>query len=154
MEFVRVGEENLADAGYIHAESWKESHRSFCTAEFVRLHTPEAQAKYLGMELAAGKQIWMLVDGSPVGIVSVWGSLIENLYVLPREQNKGYGTALLEYAAGRCTGTPTLWVLNINEGARRLYGRNGFRETGRSKRLNGQLSEVELARRETRESRG
>lgn len=146
MEFVEVSEANIADAGYIHAESWKDSHRDFCTAEFVRLHTPEAQAKYLRMELAAGKQVWMLLAPRPVGIVSVQGSLIENLYVLPGEQNRGYGTALLEYAASRCTGAPTLWVLNINEGACRLYRRSGFQETGRRKRLNAQLSEIELAR--------
>ena len=34
----------------------------------------------------------MLVKHKPVGIVSVTGSLIEDLYIRPDEQNKGYGT--------------------------------------------------------------
>ena len=146
MEFVPVSEANIAQAGYIHAESWTESHRGFCPAEFVRRHTPEAQAEYLRRELAAGKQIWMLLAPRPVGIVSVRGGLIENLYVLPREQNRGYGTALLEYAVRRCEGTPTLWLLNNNHGAYRLYTRKGFRETGNQKQLKGPLSQIELAR--------
>ena len=146
MEFAEVDETNIAQAGYIHAESWKESHREFCPAEFVRRHTPEAQAEYLRRELAAGKQVWMLLAPRPVGIVSVKDSLIENLYVLPREQNRGYGTALLEYAVRHCEGTPTLWLLNINQGAYRLYTRKGFQETGNRRQLNTQLSEIELAR--------
>lgn len=145
MQFVEVSEETVSAAGRIHSESWKESHRGFCSAEFVEQHTPAAQADYLRREMAAGKRIYMLMDEYPVGIVSVQGSLIENLYVLPGEQNRGYGTELLQYAIGCCGGTPTLWTLNINQGAYRLYSRNGFRETGNRKRLNEQLSEIELA---------
>lgn len=145
MCFADVNEENLFAAGYVHSESWKESHKGFCSAEFVARHTPEAQTGYLRRELAAGKRLYMLMDPEPVGIVSVQGGLIENLYVLPREQNKGYGTALLEHAVRRCEGIPTLWILNNNRGAYRFYSRNGFQETGRRKQLNAQLSEIELA---------
>lgn len=40
--------------------------------------------------------------------------LIENLYILPDEQCKGYGTQLLEFAIQQCKGIPTLWILDIN----------------------------------------
>lgn len=132
------------DAARIHSESWKESHRSFCSAEFVEKHTVEAQAAYLRREQDAGKRVFMLVDESPVGIVSVQGNLIENLYVLPSRQNQGYGTLLLRFAARQCSGVPYLWILNNNEGARRLYERNGFKETGRRKQLNEHLYELEM----------
>ncbi|MCI8402728.1 MAG: GNAT family N-acetyltransferase [Lachnospiraceae bacterium] len=145
MPFVKVTEQNIADAGRIHSESWKESHRSFCSAEFVEKHTPAAQADYLRREIAAGKQIYMLILEYPAGIVSVHGALIENLYVLPAEQRKGYGTQLLKFAIRHCAGNPSLWILNNNESAYRLYIRNGFKETGNKKKLNGQLSEMELA---------
>ena len=56
MQFVNVTELNIADAGRIHSESWKESHRSFCSAEFVEKHTPAAQAEYLRREIALEKQ--------------------------------------------------------------------------------------------------
>lgn len=144
MRVVEVTEQNIADAGRIHSESWKESHRSFCSAEFVEKHTPAAQAEYLRREMNAGKTIYMLIDNHPVGIVSVHGSLIENLYILPTEQRKGYGSQLLHYAIQHCSGTPCLWILNNNEGAYWLYSRNGFKETGNKKQLNDALYEMEL----------
>ena len=145
MQLVEVTEQNIADAGRIHSESWKESHRSFCSAEFVEKHTPAAQVEYLRREIDAGKHVYMLIDEHPVGIVSVQGSLIENLYVLPSEQRKGYGSQLLHYAIRQCAGIPRLWILNHNEGAYRLYTKNGFRETGNRKQLNDHLYEMELA---------
>ena len=145
MRFVEVTEQNIAEAGRIHSESWKESHRSFCSGAFVEKHTPATQADFLRRELAAGKHIYMLIDDCPVGIVSVHGDLIENLYVLPSEQRKGYGSQLLHYAIQQCTGIPCLWILNNNEGAYRLYTKNGFKETGNRKQLNDTLYEVELS---------
>ena len=144
MQFVEVTKQNVADAGCIHSESWKESHRSFCSAEFVEKHTPIAQEEYLRREMDAGKSIYMLIDEYPVGIVSVHGDLIENLYVLPSEQRKGYGTRLLEFAIQQCQGTPKLWILNINEGAYRLYTKHGFEEAGNRKQLNDHLYEFEM----------
>ena len=145
MGFVEVTEQNIADAGRIHSESWIESHGYFCSAEFVQKHTPAAQEEYLRREMKAGKSIYMLIDEYPVGIVSVHGSLIENLYVLPSEQRKGYGSQLLDYAIRHCSGTPCLWILNNNEGAYRLYSKNGFKKTGNSKQLKDHLYEMELA---------
>ena len=135
----------FADKGRIHSESWKEPHRSFCAAAFVEKHTPLAQAAYLRREMDAGKRVYMLIDDYPVGIVSVHGSLIENLYVLPSEQRKGYGSQLLDYAIQQCAGTPCLWILNNNVGAYRLYTKNGFKRTGNRKQLNDTLCEMELA---------
>ena len=58
MKITEVDEANIADAGRIHSESWKESHRSFCSAEFVEKHTPAAQADYLHREMNTGKFIY------------------------------------------------------------------------------------------------
>ncbi len=145
MQIVDVTELNIADAGYIHSESWKESHKNFCSAEFVAKHTPEAQTEYLRREMAAGKKFSMLIDEYPVGIVSVHGSLIENLYVLPTEWGKRYGTRLLKYALGLCDNVPTLWVLNTNQRAYDLYLRNDFRETGNRKELKLEMYEIEMS---------
>ena len=38
-----------------------------------------------------------------------------------------------------------LWVLNTNDGARRLYRRFGFAETGKQTRLNDKMYEIEMA---------
>ena len=154
MKIIKVDEASIAEAGRVHSESWKESHRSFCSAEFVEKHTPSVQAEYLLREMNAGKRIYMLIDKYPVGIVSVHGSSIENLYVLPSEQRKGYGSQLLHYAIQRCSGIPCLWILNNNEGAYRLYSMYGFQETGRRKQLNDQLYEIEMERSSLNHERG
>ncbi len=144
---VAVNEQNLADAGRVHAEAWRASHRDFCSAAFVERHTAAAQTDYLRRQLRQGKRIFLLIDCGPVGLVSVYGSLIENLYVLPTLQNRGYGTQLLRFAIGQCRETPTLWLLSNNEGAYRLYSRHGFVKTGQVHRLNESLYEFEMQHR-------
>ena len=86
----------------------------------------------------------MLVDEKPVGIVSVTGSLIEDLYIHPDMQNMGYGTKLLQYAIDQCADTPTLWILENNKRAERLYRRMGFKETGRKNLITHGLDEIEF----------
>lgn len=130
MKILPVDEKNLPQAGCIHSASWRESHRGFCSEGFISCHTPMAQTEYLREEIRKGKQVFLLEDGEPVGIVSVDENRIENLYVLPTAQGKGYGTALLRFAVAQCSGTPTLWVLSGNDKARALYRRCGFSETG------------------------
>ena len=134
----------LMQAAAIHAESWQDSHRAVCSEEFLAQHTPQRQKACLEAAIAGGARLYMLTDGKPVGIVTVRGSCIENLYVLPAEQNKGYGSRLLEFAIGQCSGAPTLWVLNTNRGARRLYERRGFRPTGQIVRRGEDVHEQEF----------
>ena len=144
MTITPVTEENLPLAGAVHSAAWQASHGAFCSPEFVARHTPQAQTDYLRREMAAGKALYMLTDGEAKGIVTVQGSLIENLYVLPSAQRKGYSRELLRFAMERCDGTPTLWVLGNNP-ARALYQRHGFTETGRRKQLNDSLYEIEMS---------
>ena len=99
---VEVTEDNIFEAAKIHSESWKESHKAFCSKEFVEKHNIERQLEYLRNEINNGKDVYMLIDNIPVGIVSVKDSLIENLYILPEEQGKGYGTELLKFAIKNC----------------------------------------------------
>ena len=95
--------------------------------------------------IETGAAVYLLSDnGRGVGTVSVRGNLIGDLYVLPEEQRKGYGTELLRFALERCTGVPTLWVLDHNRHAVRFYERNGFRMTGVSKELSARLAELEM----------
>ena len=145
MMIVPVDEFNIHQAAAVHSVSWQDSHRSFCAADFVALHTPERQREYLLQKLRQGSQIYMLVEDVLVGVVSVTGSLIEDLYILPEHQNRGYGSILLKYAVSRCSGTPTLWILENNVNAKRLYCRMGFRETGNRNNITDGLDEIEFA---------
>ena len=86
----------------------------------------------------------MLVENGPVGIVSVTGSLIEDLYVLPEHRNHGCGALLLQHALRQCEGRPVLWILENNTGAARFYRRAGFTETGRRNNITEGLDEIEF----------
>lgn len=141
---VEVDNNNIVSAAEIHSESWRESHSSFCSSEFVALHTVERQTEYLRKELDDGKRLFMLILDKPVGIVSIKDNMIENLYVLPSEQHKGYGTELLLFAMEKCNGIPSLWVLNNNINAYALYVKMGFRATGNEHKLSETLSEIEM----------
>ena len=142
---VPVDETNLLQAATIHSISWKESHRAFCTPDFIETHTPDRQREYLRNKMNNGTKFYMLIEEKPIGVVSVTKSLIEDLYILPDMQNMGYGTKLLLYAVGQCTDTPTLWILENNINAERLYRRIGFKETGRKNAITNRLDEIEFA---------
>ena len=141
-----VDKTNLFQAAAVHSVSWQESHRSFCAPDFVEAHTPERQREYIRNKMRGGAGFYMLAEEKPIGIVSVTGSLIEDLYVLPDWQNKGYGTKLLQYAIDQCADTPTLWILENNVNAGRLYRRMGFRATGRVHSITNGLDEIEFAK--------
>lgn len=143
MKVVKVDESNIAAAGAVHAESWRASH-GFCAPEFVEAHTAETQANYLLDEILQGKDVYMLLDPDPVGVVSVSGDVIGNLYVLPELWGRGYGSALLKYALRRCQADAKLWVLSSNNRARHLYKHFGFWETGERKSLGSGLEEIEM----------
>ena len=142
---VPVNETNILQAAQIHSVSWQDSHRSFCSPDFVALHTPEHQREYLRGKLNEGSAVYLLIKERPVGVVSVTGSLIEDLYILPDAQNQGYGTELLQFAISQCPDAPTLWILENNEGAARLYRRMGFKETGKMNAITNKLAEIEFS---------
>ena len=142
---ISVDESNLLEAALIHSASWQDSHRSFCSPDFIEQHTPERQREYLRGKMNKGSAVYMLVKDRPVGVVSVTGSLIEDLYILPEMQNKGYGTELLQFAIAQCPDVPTLWILENNVNAARLYRRMGFKETGNVNAITDKLAEIEFA---------
>lgn len=142
--FQLVTEANIHAAAEIHAESWRESHKSFCSPTFIETHTIETQIDYIRKELSRGKVFYLLYFDSPKGIVSLQENLIENLYVHPSEQRKGYGTQLLHYIEGLCSDNPTLWVLSNNHAAISLYRREGYEFTGNCRELRSDLAELEM----------
>ena len=109
------------------------------------MHTPERQQGYIGNKMKGGSKFYMLIEDEPIGIVSVKDGLIEDLYILPDKQKMGYGTKLLQFAIAQCTDTPTLWILENNANAKRLYHKMGFQETGRIHAITDGLAEIELS---------
>jgi ribosomal protein S18 acetylase RimI-like enzyme len=145
MVIVDVTKENVTSAGEIHSLSWKKSHEAFCSKEFIEKHTAERQTDYLRQKMSKGSNIYMLIDDElPVAIISITGSLIEDLYVRPDCQQKGYGTTLLNSSLSKCCATPMLWILENNSAAQRFYEKNGFLLTGKRKNVTSGLDELEM----------
>ena len=142
---IKVNEENLQTAAEINAESWQKSHSTLYSESFIKQHNAARQKVCLKNSMKDGKRLYMLVKEIPVGIVSIKDNLIEDLYILPAEQHKGYGTELLLFAIKKCSGKPSLWVLDNNEKAQSLYRKYGFHLTGKKHLFSGQLTELEMA---------
>lgn len=92
-----------------------------------RIHT---RAEDIGFCASMIDRGWMTIaerDGDVVGFLARNGSEVNALYVANAAQGSGFGKALLDGAkAGR--EALELWTLQANEGARRFYLREGFRE--------------------------
>jgi GNAT superfamily N-acetyltransferase len=66
----------------------------------------------------------------PVGFIARQGPMVLALYVDPRAQGRGHGSALLTDAKARCPQLE-LWTLQENIPARRFYAAHGFVEVAR-----------------------
>jgi GNAT superfamily N-acetyltransferase len=83
---------------------------------------------FIGPEIMRREEVWVAeAGGEVVGFVTLAGQLLDHMYVHPREQGRGVGTALLGRAKSRRPTRLELWVFQRNEGARRFYERHDFR---------------------------
>ena len=136
-------EEDFRAAGTVLSEAWRASH-SFCGPDFLARHTPEERTEYLKAESQQGKRVFTIENGGKVlGLVSLCGSEIGDLYVLPEAQGLGYGRLLLDFAVRQAPEPTTLWLLENNTAAQRFYEDAGFTFTGRENR-SGKLAEREM----------
>lgn len=105
------------------------------------------------------------VDGAIVGFVTVRATADEHadpkriaemptLYVHPEHWRRGVGRALCDAALAearvRGFGELTLWVVDLNEDARRFYTRYGFAEDGATTVDRGALGEISVSARRYR----
>ena len=95
---------------------------------------PDEAAVPIAARIREHEELWVAEeDGRLLGFLGIEASknlggapVLEKLYVEPAEQNRGVGSALLDKAKELRPGELYLWVFQKNEGARRLYERNGF----------------------------
>ena len=90
------------------------------------LHTDDETRAFFAT-VVAGAEVWVVdADGAVAAFAALGRDELEHLYVHPRLQGRGLGTALLDVAKERRPGGLALWVFQPNEGARRFYERQGF----------------------------
>jgi ribosomal protein S18 acetylase RimI-like enzyme len=132
----------------IHAASWRDAYAHILAPEFLnggieadrltvwsqRLRdSPPSQLVNIACD-STGRALAFICcycDADPV-----WGSLLDNLHVLPQARGQGIGEQLFRAAAGQLAAQNSssglhLWVFEANVDGLRFYKRLGGRVVGR-----------------------
>ena len=96
-----------------------------------RWHEPYMDARELDAEIAAGVEFWGYeADGELIGAMGIQPvrdvDLIRHAYVLPRSQQRGVGSALLDHLRERTDRRILVGTWAAAEWAIRFYERHGF----------------------------
>ena len=123
----KVAKENIIDAAKVYMDSWKESHKDICSAEFIEKHDLNYMINFLSEKIKNGYLVYISYANGPEGIVAINPSDEEIclLYVSPEKQGKGVGTNLLDFALSKCV-SPYITVLDSNKKAIDFYKQRGF----------------------------
>ena len=115
----------------VWAESWKNSHTAFCSAEFLQKHTPAYMEEKLRAHLNAGRQVYAVgLAEKTVGVMILdpWANELNALYLLPDDQGRGVGKAAVQFAVETLEKARPMrvTVLQNNQRAIALYHQFGF----------------------------
>ena len=89
--------------------------------------TPEQDEAFFRERVLPGLETWVAVtDGDVMGFLTLNGSFIERLYVHPKSQATGVGSALLDHAKQCSPHGLELFTHQKNTQARQFYERRGF----------------------------
>ena len=94
------------------------------------IHTEAENISFCGQLIENGL-VWVADDGHVRGFLAREEAYIHALYVARGARGHGIGTRLLAQAQAECSRLE-LYTFVANTGARRFYGRHGFREVERS----------------------
>ncbi|WP_167858403.1 GNAT family N-acetyltransferase [Methylobacterium nonmethylotrophicum] len=126
---------------HLHTASWRSAYRAILDPGFLAGPIEQERLSLWAARLAQAHPhetaIIAEIADEPIGFVCAvgaedarWGTLIDNLHVLPGAKGRGWGTALLGAAAEwSLSAYPNsgiyLWCFEQNEPARRFYERRG-----------------------------
>ena len=89
-------------------------------------HTADQDRWYFRQHVFPACTVWgAFEDAATVGIIAFREDWIDQLYVLPQVQGRGWGTALLDIAKSTFPRLQ-LWTFQRNHLARRFYETRGF----------------------------
>lgn len=91
------------------------------------VHTPEEDLGWVTSVLLPQHAVTVArQDDDVVGVLATSAGWVDQLYVLPENQGRGVGRALLEAAKAGSDGDLQLWTFARNARARAFYERAGF----------------------------
>lgn len=94
-----------------------------------RAHTDDETRKYFARVVANRAQAWWVVRyrGQVTAYMLIGGDQLDDLYVSPAWQGRGFGSALLDMAKTLSPDRLILWTFQRNQKARSFYEARGFR---------------------------
>ncbi len=126
---------------HLHTTSWRSAYQGILSAEYLQGAIEQERLNYWQEKFNRGQPNLTVIvaedDSQAVGFVCIeggkdpqWGSLVDNLHVLPAIKGQGFGIALLKAAARWTTQYyPAqgmhLWCYEQNLPSRRFYERCG-----------------------------
>jgi ribosomal protein S18 acetylase RimI-like enzyme len=82
---------------------------------------------YFRNQVLKKNRVWVVeIDRRPAAFMAMENEFIDQLYIHPRKQRRGIGTALLEFARRKSPDHLWLYTLQSNVNARAFYEKNGF----------------------------
>ena len=143
MSVIRPCGDDESDAILAIVNAAAEAYRGVIPAD--RWHDPYMSRAELDAEIAAGVAFWGYeADAVLVGVMGLQPvgevELIRHAYVLPGQQGRGVGSAMLRHLSERSTRPMLVGTWAAAEWAIRFYERNGFA-------LVGEAEKTELLRR-------
>jgi ribosomal protein S18 acetylase RimI-like enzyme len=138
---------DAATVADLHTASWRSAYRGMLRDEYldgdIATERRQVWAQRLETPVDASYGFIAEAEDAPIGFVfllgrvdATWGTLIDNLHVLPGHKGRGIGRRLLEAAARETqrrfpTDRIYLYVFEKNLAARRFYASVGGREVER-----------------------
>jgi GNAT superfamily N-acetyltransferase len=90
---------------------------------------PEHEVRAWLARRLAEDEVWVAeLRGTVVGYARFTATWLDDLFVLPEAQGEGVGGALLDLVKSLRPDGFSLWVFEVNEGARAFYARHGLVE--------------------------
>ena len=120
---IRPAETRDADAiAEVHTVSMRDA-----LSYLPELHTDDETRAWVANEVLPRQEVWIAeAGGRVVGVVALDGEMLAQLYILPGEQGRGIGSALLAKAMARRPTGMRLYAFQRNTRARGFYERRGF----------------------------
>ena len=120
---IRTAEPQDADAiAAVHRTSMREA-----LPYLPDLHTADEERAWVANIVLPHQEVWVAaVGGRVVGFAALDGDMLAQLYILPGEQGRGIGSALLAKAMAQRPGGMRLYAFQRNTRARGFYERRGF----------------------------
>jgi ribosomal protein S18 acetylase RimI-like enzyme len=131
----------------LHTTSWRSAYRGMLRDDYLDgdIATERREVWTKRLETPADASYGFIAEsaGAPVGFVflygradAVWGTLVDNLHVVPAQKGRGIGRLLLDVAARETQRRfpddgVYLYVFDKNVAARRFYASVGGREVER-----------------------